>query len=55
MWFNSITGGSFTYVMEHLWDLMGVGKITRRIVIEVIEKIVAKKKRINKTYLIKDE
>ena len=30
--------------LKHLWDLMGVRKITRRIVREVIEKLVARKK-----------
>ena len=34
---------------------MGVGKITRLIVREVIEKIVVKGKMGNKTYLIKDK
>ena len=36
-------------------DLVGVVKITKRIVREVIEKIVFTKKRVNKTYLLKDE
>ena len=30
--------------LKHLWDLMGVGKITKRIVREVIYKIAVKKK-----------
>ena len=30
--------------LKHLWDIMGVGKITNRIVREVIAKIVVKKK-----------
>ena len=34
---------------------MGVGKITKRIVREVIVKIIVKKKGENKTYLLKDE
>ena len=34
---------------------MGVGKITKRTVREVIEKIVDKGKMVNKTYLIKDK
>ena len=34
---------------------MGVGKITKIIVIEVIYKIVVKKKKGNKNYLIKEE
>ena len=34
---------------------MGVGKITNRIVRELIEKIVVTKKRGDKTYLLKDE
>ena len=41
--------------IKHLWDIMDVGKITNRIVREVIEKIFVKKKRGNKTYLIKDK
>ena len=41
--------------LKHLWDLMGVGKITKGIVREAAEKIVVKKKRGNKTYLLKDE
>ena len=31
--------------LKHLWGIMGVGKIIKRIVIEVIDKIVATKKR----------
>ena len=34
---------------------MGIGKITKRIVREVIDKIVVKEKRGNKTYFIKDK
>ena len=30
--------------LKHLWDLMGVGKITKKIVREVTAKIVVKKK-----------
>ena len=33
------------FSLKHLWDLMGVGKTTKRIVREVIEKIVVTKKR----------
>ena len=43
------------FSLKHLWDLMGVGKITNRIVREVIEKIVVTKKRGYITYLLKDE
>ena len=35
--------------------MMGIGKITKRIVREVIDKIVVKEKRGNKNYLIKDK
>ena len=38
-----------------MWDLIGVGKITNIIVREVIDKIIVKKKSVNKTYLLKDE
>ena len=41
--------------MDHLWDIMGFGKITKRIVRELIEKIVVTKQRGNKTYPLKDE
>ena len=41
--------------MKHLWYLMGLGKITKILVREVIEKMVVTKKRVNKTYLLKDE
>ena len=41
--------------LKHLWYIMGVGKITKRTVREVIEKIVDKGKMVNKTYLIKDK
>ena len=41
--------------LKHLWDIMGVGKITKRIVREVVDKIVVTKKRINRTYLLKDK
>ena len=34
----------FSY-LNYLWDIMGIGKITKIIVIDVIEKIVVKKKR----------
>ena len=43
------------FSLEHLWDIMSVGKITKIIVREVIEKIVFKGKGGNKTYLIKDK
>ena len=38
-----------------MWDLIGVGKITNIIVREVIDKIIVKKKSVNKTYLLKDK
>ena len=41
--------------LKHLWDIMGVGKIKKIIVREVADKIVFKKKRGNKTYLLMDE
>ena len=41
--------------LKHLWDLMGFGKTTKRIVREVIDKIVVNTKRVNKTYPLKDE
>ena len=41
--------------LKHLWDIMGVGKITKRIVRDVTEKIFINTKRGNKTYLLKDE
>ena len=41
--------------MNHLWDLMGVEKITNRIVRKVIEKIFVTKKRGNKIYLLNDK
>ena len=41
--------------LKHLLYIMGIGKITKRIVREVIDKIVVKGKRGNKTYLIKDK
>ena len=31
------------YYLNHLWDIMGVGKITKRIVREVIDRIVVTK------------
>ena len=43
------------FFSEHLLYIMGIGKITKRIVREVIDKIVVKGKRGNKTYLIKDK
>ena len=41
--------------LKHLWDLMGVGKITKRIVREVIAKIVVKNKSGNRNYLLNEE
>ena len=41
--------------LKHLWDIIVVGKITKIIVREVIEKIVVKNKSGSKTYLLKDE
>ena len=41
--------------LKNLWDLMGVEKITKRIVRDVTEKIFINTKRGNKTYLLKDE
>ena len=41
--------------LKHLWDIVGVGKITKRIVREVIAKIVVRKISGNKNYLLKDE
>ena len=35
--------------LKHLWDIMGVGKITKIIVREMIEKIVVTEKMVNKT------
>ena len=40
--------------LKHLWYIMGVGKITKRTVREVIEKIVVKGKMGNTTYLINE-
>ena len=39
------------YYLNHLWDTMGVGKITKIIVIEVIDKIVVTKQRRKKLTL----
>ena len=41
--------------LKHLLYIMGIGKITKIIVREVIDKIVVKEKRGNKTYLIKEK
>ena len=41
--------------LKHLWDLMGVDIITKRIVREVIAKIFFKNKSGNKTSLLKKE
>ena len=41
--------------LNYLWDLMGFGKITKRIVRELIDKIVVTQNRGKKTYLLKYE
>ena len=41
--------------MKHILYIMGIGKITKRIVREVIDTIFVKGKGGNKTYLIKDK
>ena len=66
-WNNPVPKSTLTYFLDviflplkcsslkHLWNLMGVGKIKNRIVREVTKQLVVKKKRRNKTYLLKDE
>ena len=43
------------YSLKHLWDLIGVGKITKEIVIEGIPLTEVKERSGKKTYLLKDK